>query len=183
MSNYGSRQYTEKLKFGEIREQIIEDFLRKRKDKIVEKYISYDDNGNVTWQSIHTKYGKLRHPDFKVYDALGELFVLIEVKSLEYEYSNKRGLVKNIPKNSDEVYLTIEKSKFDDYVLVQSYYECECRIIFVVGTDSQDKKFYWETLDNMKNCIISECRPYGEQDSLCYLWSIFDLNWGLKDII
>lgn len=177
-------KYQKNFDKGCLAEDIIEEIINFERDFYGIKYISHDDAGNIVWQNIDTRYGKIRHPDFKVYDKSNDEFVLlVEVKSLTKEYSNEYGNIDELPKSNKEIYLTVEKVKFDDYVLVQSHYETECKIVFVIGNDSEEKRFYWDTLDNLRRKIIAEGRPYGKKSPSCYLWDVSDVWSGLNGLI
>lgn len=177
--------YNASLKKGLISENIIENFIAKSSKYQSVKYISIDKMGNQCWQQIDTVYGKLRHPDFKINSRLTkELVLLIEVKSFREEYQNINGYVSGMNKNW-KTYLSIEKDKFDDYLKVQSHYEVPCKIVFVVGgEDNEERRFYWDTLDNLKKSVDFLDRPYGPRTTLCYIWDIYNiLNWSLDNLL
>jgi hypothetical protein len=176
--------YSDDLEKGILAENIIEEMINDERGFYCIKYVSYDENGNVTWQNVDTRYGKIRHPDFNVYSSESNEFVLlVEVKSLAKEYKNKFGYIEDLEKNDKDSFLVAEKVKIDDYVLVQSHYETECKVVFVIGGDDEEKRFYWDTLDNLRNNYIAVGRPYGKNSPLCYLWSISDVWSGLNGLI
>jgi len=175
--------FFDSLKQGKSREDIIEKFINEQTNYVI-KYVSYDNSKNETWQNIETRYGIVRHPDFKVYDLFTDKFVLlIEVKSLSAEYSNEYGFIKNVSRDNNQLYVSAEKSKIEDYFIIQSHYEVECRVVFVVGKDDEEKRFYWQSLDLLGKCIIAEDKIYGKRGGVCYVWKIEDLNKGLKNLV
>lgn len=178
-----NKTYAKRLAFGEIRENIIEEFINNSSKYKGTKYISYDKDGNVTWQQIDTRYGKKRHPDFLVDNRkTKEVAILIEVKSLAEEYYNTSDNI-SIFEKEGEPFLTAEKSKIDDYIYVQSHYEVPCKIVFVVGRDNEQKRFYWETLDYLINNVDYEGKPYGDGSPVCYIWRENSLRWGLDGLL
>lgn len=178
-----NKKYSKRLAFGEIREDIIEDFINTFSKYKGVKYISYDKDGNITWQQIETRYGNKRHPDFLVNNKkTKELAILIEVKSLTDEYYNLSDNIE-ILENESEPFLTAEKAKIDDYEYVQSHYEIPCKIVFVIGRDNEEKRFYWETLDYLTQNISYEGRPYGKDSPVCYMWRANSLHWGLDGLL
>jgi hypothetical protein len=176
--------YQEDLEKGTLAENIIEEIINSDDGFYGIKYVSRDEEGNVIWQNVETRYGKVRHPDFKVYDTSTDEFVLlVEVKSLTEEYKNRFGLVKRLPRNESDLYVVAEKVKIDDYVSVQSHYETECKIVFVVGSEDEEKRFYWQTLDDLRESVVAEDKPYGSSSPLCYIWIISDLNNNLSGLL
>lgn len=111
-----------------------------------------------------------------------EFVLLIEVKFLTNEYKNTFGFIDNIPSDNKKLYVTAEKVKIDDYVFVQSHYETECKVVFVVG-EGDNIQFYWQTLDVLMGKIIAEGKPYGRKTPMCYLWKIADLHNNLHGLI
>ncbi len=163
MSDYRSEEYLNCLEKGSDVEDDIQLFLDSMSEYDGIKYVSYDDDGNVTWQQIDTRFGKKRHPDFLVNNKKrGELVLLLEVKFLDQKYSNKYGIVENLPK--DRFYVTAEKAKIDDYLVVQAHYEVECRVVFVIGKKGKNRDYFWENLDNLMGSIAYEGKPYGKAE-------------------
>lgn len=113
-------------------------------------------------------------PDVEIYKDknFNEIVVRVEVKSF-------RDFPRDIKIGKDEDLFHIKEWQIKEYLKLQIQEEIPCRIIFVLGNES-NFKFYWATLDNLLHKIPYKSVKYmGTNDEYYqnyYFWRAKDLR-------
>lgn len=163
MSDYGSDEYSRLLSQGEVGEEEVLRLLIDLEFYPV-KNITKTWDGRITWQQVCTRFGNKRNLDFDIFaNKNGKVIFKVESKQLSRYH-----------RVNTNKYLTIEKAKFDDYLMVQSDTELDCYIFFLVGVVENNKfpygySLHWDNLFNIQNSIVDCGFPYPNSSTECYI--------------
>jgi hypothetical protein len=157
--------------FGKGGENIVKEYFLD-KGYNVEFHVSYDKEGEETFQYTVIDNQTLIHPDFTIKKNKDNLTIvkMVEVKSLASAYKNYRP--EQFPDiETGKEYATIHTYQFDDYAELARLTEVETNVIFTVGNSYN--KWYngniWDLYNSkMKRIDIYQPKEYGEY----YMWEI-----------
>lgn len=151
----------------------------KSKNKVVKQYVP--DGVEISEDEIYdgpdwiyfSDGKKYSCPDVEVYRNrdFSKLLIRVEVKSFS-----------DFPKleNEEDDLVCIKQYSIQQYLALQKREEIPIRIIFVIGTRTNVRYYFWETLNNMiENLPMKKIRYKGRFDeypSLHYFWRVKDLR-------